>query len=385
MTQRALAWFLYPAQPSEVGKPAELRLEEHSLRDISDDEVLAEPLFGAWGANMYHALQRKPVDICKQRGEARVILGNAGVVRVLGLGRNVKDLREGQLAMLFSASGIDRYGYPEKALAYDAPGTMGCLTTKMLLRRHELLPLPPDTRHALPQWAAFSGSHITAWSNWELAYGTLRLQLHKEELPRPEVFGWGGGTTLAELELAQRAGCHAVAISSDARRIEHIRRLGLDPLDRRAFAELSFDEARFASDPTYRRGYLAAEATFLREVDRLTNGQKVHIFIDYIGTPVFRATLRALARQGIVTTAGWREGMSMAFLRANECITRHQHLHTHYARYSQGEAARDYAEAEGWLPIMDQRIYRFDEIGELARASAAGELGYYTAFSINPS
>ncbi|MBL9006664.1 MAG: zinc-binding dehydrogenase [Myxococcales bacterium] len=383
MTQRAQAWFLYPARPDEVGKPAELRFEEFSLRAIAADEVLAEPLYGAWGANMYHALQRKPIDVCKQRGEPRVILGNAGVVRVLQVGADVVGVREGQLAMLFSASGIDRYGYPEKALAYDATGTMGCLSTRMILRRHELLPLPPGTRHALPRWAAFSGSHITAWSNWELAFGTLRLQLPADELPRPHVFGWGGGTTLAELELAQRHGCHSVAISASERRLSHIAQLGLAALDRRLFADLNFDEARFASEPEYRRAYIVAESIFLREVNRLTDGEKVHVFIDYIGTPVFRATLRALARQGVVTTAGWREGMNLSFLRAGECIARHQFIHTHYARYPQGVAATEYAEQHGWLPIMDQRIYRFDEIPELSRASTAGELGFYTAFSIN--
>ena len=40
---------------------------------------------------------------------------------------------------------------------------------------------------------------MTAWSNWELAYGTLRLLLNENDLPHPQVWGWGGGVTLGEL------------------------------------------------------------------------------------------------------------------------------------------------------------------------------------------
>lgn len=384
MPETFRAWFLYPGKPGDTGR-TELVEGELELPALGAGQVLVEPLFGAWGANMDHALARQPVDVCRQRREPRVILGNAGVVRVLAPGDGVTAFAPGQLAMLFSASVVDRYGYPEKALAYDAPDTMGCLATRMIVRPHELIAVPDGTRHTLPQWAVFSGSHITAWSNWELAFGALRLQLSHDELPAPHVWGWGGGTTLAELDLAHRHGCRVVAISSRDDRLAIIRALGLTPLDRREFATLAHDEKRLAADPEFRRAYLEAEQRFLREVDRLTDGDRVHIFVDYIGTPVYRATLRALARQGIITTAGWREGMVMNNLRAAECIGRHQHIHTHYARYAQGLAAIRYGEQHGWMPTMDARIYTFDEIPALARASDEGALGYYTAFSINPA
>src|SRR5437868_480966 len=89
------AWFLYPGRPGDSG-PSSLVLEDFTLSDIREGEILAEPLYGAWGANMNHALDRKPIDVCRHRGEERVILGNAGVVRVLEVGSAVGGLRPGQ-------------------------------------------------------------------------------------------------------------------------------------------------------------------------------------------------------------------------------------------------------------------------------------------------
>lgn len=384
MPTQARAWFLYAGSGRDVGQLAELRHEEFELRDIDENEVLAEPLFGSWSGNMNHAMERKPIDICRHRGEERVVLGNAGVVRVLQVGAQVKTLRPGQYAFLFSASVLDRWGYPEKALAFDAPGTMGCLATRIILRPHELVPLPENTRFSLPQWAAFSGNYVTAWSNWVQAYGCFRLLLDEDEFPSPNVWGWGGGTTLAELELAKRHGCSAVMMSASDRRLALIQAAGLVALDRRQFGELSYDERRFSTEPSFRRAYLDAESRFLREVDARTGGDRVQIFVDYIGTPVYRATLKALGRQGVITTAGWKEGMAMAYLRAVECIGRHQHVHTHYARYSQGLAATAYAEAQGWMPRIDERIYTFDEVPELARDFSTGNVGFFTLFSVNP-
>jgi NADPH:quinone reductase-like Zn-dependent oxidoreductase len=385
VSHKAKAWFLYAGTGSDVGQLAQLVQEEFELSDIADDELLAEPLYGCWEGNMNHALLRKPIDICKQRGERRVVLGNAGIVRVLEVGRDVKGLRPGQLGMIFSGSKIDALGYTERVWAYDAPGTIGCLATRVILRPHEIVPIPENTRHSLPQWAAFSVRYVTAWANWSLAYGTFRLLVSKDEFPSPNVWGWGGGTTLAELDLAQRHGCTTVMLSGDDRRLEAIARTGVTPLDRRQFGELRYDERQFATDATYRKTYVEAEAKFLHEVRLRTGGAMVQIFVDYIGTPVFRATLKALSRQGIITSAGWKEGMVISFLRAMECIGQHQHINTHYGRHSQGVEAVAYGEAEGWMPVADPRIYGFDEIPELARRFSSGDVGLFPVYSVNAS
>lgn len=393
MSERVQAWLLHAGPPGVAG---ELVQDTITLPEVTGDRLLVEPLYGCWGGNMTHALQRRPADIARQRGEPWVVLGNSAVVRILRVGPDAtaarpagappgpapRDLRPGRLAMLFSTSEADRHGYTVKAFAYDAPGTIGCLARRTVVRAHELLPLPEPTRYALPRWAAFSGSSITAWSNWALAHGVLRLQLGADELPAPHVWGWGGGTTLAELDLARRHGCRTVQLSADPARRAAIVRAGVTALERDP--ALSFDETRFAGDLAYRRVYLEAEARFVREVMERTGGEGVHIFVDYLGQPVHRATLKVLAREGVITSAGWKLGMQLGYLRAAECIQRRQHIHTHYARYPQGVAAMTHAEATGWLPEADPEIFDFDALPELARRYAAGELGFYPIFAVSP-
>ncbi len=109
----------------------------------------------------------------------------------------------------------------------------------------------------------------------------------------------------------------------------------------------------------------------------------VHIFLDYVGTPVYQLTLRALAREGVIATAGWKEGQEISHMRAAECIQRHQHIYTHFARRSQAEAAMAYAEKTGWMASVDPRIYSFDEIPELAARYKRGDTHYFSCFSIN--
>jgi len=380
------AWVLYAGSKSanpHKDELASLRKESLALSKLAEGEVLAEPIYGCWEGNMNHALERRPIDICHQRGEGKVVLGNAGVVRVAAIGADVRNLRPGQHAILFPSSIIDRFGYPERMLAYDAPGTMGCLATRIKLKARELVPVPEGTRHSLAQWAAFSVRYITAWSNWELAFGTFRLLVGADEFPDPHVWGWSGGTTLAELDLAARQGCRTVMLSGNDTHLEQIRRTGITALDRRAFGELLFDEKLYAEDGAFRRVYTQAERSFLREVSERTGGENVQIFVDYIGSPLFRATSKALGREGIITTAGWKQGMSITYLRSVECIGRHQFIHTHYARYSQALAAVAYGEEHGWMPEIDKRIYRFDEIPDLAARFHRSETGFFPVYSVN--
>ncbi len=204
----AEAWVLHAGE-SRVSTPAELVRERITIGPLGPREVLVEPLYGSWEGNMGHALDRQPVDICRMRREKKVVIGNAGVVRVVELGPEVTQLSVGQVGMMFSNGEPDRAGYMIKALGYDAHGQMGLLAKRSKLQESQIIPLPQNTRFSLPQWAAFSIRYVTAWANWELAYGVFRLQLHLEDCARPHVWGWGGGTTLAELDLARRFGCNA--------------------------------------------------------------------------------------------------------------------------------------------------------------------------------
>jgi NADPH:quinone reductase-like Zn-dependent oxidoreductase len=378
------AWVLYKAKPDELG-PAELRREEFSFSGIEEDEVLAEPLYGCWEGNMTHALERQPIDICRQRREAKVVQGNAGVVRILQIGSAVTSVAEGDICMVVPIGSQDRFGNMLTVVGYDAPGSIGVLAKRMKLRESQVMRLPENTRHSYQQWAAFLGRYGTAWANWEVAFGSFRLQVSEEDLPTPHVWGWGGGVALAELVLAKFAGCKVAMIASSDTRLNLIRRMGIQPIDRRQFLDLQFDAARYKSDINYKRSYLKAQGAFLKLVRDETAGEGVSIFIENLGQPVFRATLKALSISGVITTVGWKHGMDLPIKRAVECIDRHVHVHTHGSKARQVEPSMRFAEQTGWLPQLDGKVYEWEEVPQLASDYAEGKLEtYFPVFQVNP-
>ena len=374
------AWFL---SDGATGKRGLLRATVE-LGPPAPDELVAEPLYGSWEGNMGHALERRPIDICHFRGEDKVVIGNAGVLRVVACGAAVSRFREGDVALLFSGCEPDAHGYPTRILGYDARGAMGCLATRIRIRETNLILIPPETKYSLARWAAFSLRYITAWSNWSLAYRTYRLLVSPEQDAAPNVWGWGGGTTLGVVDLARRNGARAVMLSGNDERLQVIDSLGITGLDRRQFGALQYDEKRFAADAEQRRSYIRAESAFLACVQEMTGGRGVQIFVDNIGGPVIRATQRALSREGIITTCGWKEGMQISYLRAVACIGRQQHINTHYATHVEGEQAVAYAERHGWLPpIHNERIYSFDEIPQLAEDFAANRADLFPLYRVH--
>lgn len=377
------AWVLRPGEGKNPGNAA---FEKATIEfdDISSEEVLVKPLFGCWEGNMGHAIERKPIDVPKARGEDYVVMGNAGVVEILKCGANVTTVKEGDKAILFCNGEWDQYGYPTKIFAYDAKGTIGMLAKQTKLHQKQVIPIPDCGPEKLRQWAGFSLRYPTAWSNWRLAYGTLRLLLDSRELPDPIVWGWGGGVTLAELDLARRAGCETVQISSDGARRAAAENLGIGVVDRSEFRDLYYDPRKFRKDEDYTQKYLAAEKHFLSIVKEKTGGRGVNIFIDYVGEPVIRGTHKALAREGVIATAGWKDGMSLNFQRAIECIKRHQHIHTHYARYEEGIDSVRYAIANDWLPEVDTKNYTFEDVPKCSDDYQNGDFVYYPIFEINP-
>lgn len=354
------AWVLHPQ--SDTDRPR-FSLTTYAFPDIKAQEVLAEPLYGCWEGNMEHALLGSPMNLFKQRGENEIVIGNAGVVRVLRWGEAVTDLKEGDVCLLFCVGDLDDYGFPRTILGFDSPGTMGVLAKRARFRHDQLIRLPQDSALSLRQWAAFSLRYITAYSNWKSASQVWRAQM-EDAFPREcHVVGWGGGVSFAQLELALMDGCQATLISATETHRSAARRRGLNALERSAGPE--GDERLFA------------------QLLELTSGRGASIFIDNIGAN-FRLTLRALARQGVITTCGWRENMVFPLSRASECIARHTHVFTHYAPRRHGVEAVAFAEARGWAPEIADKTYAWEDIDKLATSYVSGEMqDYFPIFEIN--
>ncbi|ACY15458.1 zinc-binding alcohol dehydrogenase family protein [Haliangium ochraceum] len=357
------AWVLRPAE--EGSKLGPLRLETFTLPPLAPEEVLVRPIFGCWEGNMDHAVRRSPVDLCSTREEPAVVIGNAGVVQVVEAGEKVTSVAAGDVCLLFCNGVWDAQGYPVRIFGYDAPGTVGVLAKTTKMHHRQLIRIPHDSPFSLRQWAAFSLRYITAWANWRVAYACWRSQM--PEVPADEAFvcGWGGGVALAELSLARAEGFSVAMVTSKQARIELLHSMEIDAIDRS-----QWEDARFGTE-------------FLKEVKQRSSGRGVSIFIDNLGIS-YKTTLRALARQGVITTSGWKHGMSLAHSRAMECIGRHIHVHTHYARYEEGEAAVRFANEHGWMaPVADQ-TFGWAEIPELADAYARGAIDtYFPIFAVN--
>lgn len=377
------AWVLHRLD-SLSGGPSRLVEEVISLGRLQEDQVLVEPLYGCWEGNMAHAIARKPIDVCLARGEDRVVLGNSGVVRVLRPGSNVRTLSEGDLCLVFCSGTWDDQGYPTRIYGYDAPNSIGILAKKTILHRNQLIKVPENSKHSLRQWAAFSLRYVTAWANWRVALACWRIHGLQLGSAAPAVWGWGGGVAFAEVTLATLFGFRGALASSMPTRLGLIRSLGIDTIDRREFSGLQFDERRFRIDQTAKMEYVAAEAAFLSRVAELTGGNGVAIFVDLIGAPVYRATLKALARPGVITSAGWKHGMVLSTARAFECMNWHCHVHTHYARLPEGPEAVIFAEEHNWLPAVPERDYSWDQIPELSEDYDACRIdSYFPLYCVN--
>jgi NADPH:quinone reductase-like Zn-dependent oxidoreductase len=359
------AWVLKKLSNSSITK--NLVLEKFSFPDIVDDEVLAEPLFGCWEANMTHAIARSPLDLCELRNEDQIVLGNAGVVRVTKVGKGLKDIAEGEIGIVFCNGVADESGYPKLILGYDAPGTVGVLAKKIKLQRKQIITIPKNSPASLPQWAAFSLRYVTAWSNWRAAYNCWRVQ--NEDCPPDNAYvaGWGGGVSFAQLALAKLQGFNSIMISSMDARLSCLEQIGIKAIDRRLFSKDKYEEI------------------FLDTIFKYTNFKGINIFIDNIGAN-FQTTIKSLARQGVIATCGWRANMMFPIVRASECIHRHTHVFTHYAKYQEGLAAVDYATTHNWFPMIDDnaRIYNWECIPKLIEDYANGLIkNYFPIFAVN--
>jgi NADPH:quinone reductase-like Zn-dependent oxidoreductase len=380
------AWVLY-AGP-ETGRKqtpvaGALRRETFEFADLEPDEALVEPLYGSWEANLDHALSRNPVDICRQRHEERIVLGNGALVRVVECGPEARSAKEGDICMVMPFGKRDEYGFAELVYAYDAPGTIGVMAQRTKIRADNLVPVPAHSRHSLLQWATYC-RYFTAWDNWKVASTCWRSQLPAVDPADHLVFGWGVGTTLAELQLARREGFRVAMTASSDRRLEELAKLGITPVDRRKFPELAYDEERYRNDADYREQYRKSERAFADTIDELSGGRGVAVFLDNLGGSLYRATMRVIGRTGIVSTVGWKTGMRLWNLRATECINRRLHVHTHAWRFDDSITIRDFQESSGWIGPEPTEIYDFDDIPELAASYVSGKTQtYFPVYRVN--
>lgn len=357
------AWVLPEGPIGRDAGPGELALETIQIPDCTESEALVEPLYGSWEANMSHAISRSPVDICRQRGEKWVIVGNSGVVRVLRPAASDRRLKEGDACLVMGIGKPDDFGYAERIYAYDMRKSYGLLTRRTKIGAAQLVPISDEGKYPLQRWSQCA-RYYSAWDNWKVAYGCWRTQMRDEDPADHLVFGWGGGVVVAELELARRSGFRVAMTVGSGQRAEFVSGLGITPVDRNLVRD--------------------SERTFFETIGRLSDGRGAAIFLDNIGGSLYPIVLRSLARQGVIATCGWKEGMKLNVTRASECIGRRLHVHTHCWNQADYPRVRDYQQDTGWLPEIDAAsVYSFSDIPRLAGKYASGEeRGYFPTYKV---
>lgn len=377
--EKTTAWVLY-----KQGEKQGLIEEQFEFPSIGPEEVLIEPLFGCWEGNIEHALQYDPLDVCVARGEKKVVLGNAGVVRVLKVGENAKIFQEGDICMLFGIGKQDKYGYPIKAIAYDMPGSIGLLSKRSKVPYYSLIKIPEHTKYTLQQWAAFSIRFVTAWANWKMAYAAYRLQVPEELNNCPFIFAWGGGVSLAQSLLAKIYGFEVAMMSSQPARLSLFQDFGIIPIDQRQYKTLHFEKQQYESNNKYKREYTLCIGKLKRDIIKQATNKEISIIFDHIGGNTFKASLRLLDREGVIATSGWKAGMDLSYKRASECINRHFHIHTHYAKMAEGIEAINFAEENNWYPPINSDYYTWNNIPILAEHYSTGKIvSYFPIYQIN--
>jgi NADPH:quinone reductase-like Zn-dependent oxidoreductase len=156
-------------------------------------------------------------------------------------------------------------------------------------------------------------------------------------------------------------------------------------VDRRAFPDLALPARARGVDRERLARHQESSAAFQALIDDLSDGHGVAVLVDNIGEPLHKATTRALARQGVVTTCGWKAGMRIAHLRGAACIARQLHVNTHVWRLPDSPVIRDVQEATGWIaPAGSTTVADFDAVPALAADYAAGRIdSYFPLYRVN--
>lgn len=356
------AWVL-----TKVDSKNEFIKKEIKVEELKEDELLLKPLYGCLEGNMIHALDSDPIDILQERKEDEIILGNAGIMEVEDVGTlGIERFKRGDKVLFFCNGEQDEYGYPLKITGYDKRLSMGVLAKVIKLKQNEVIKIPNNSKISLQQWAAFSLKFITAWSNWNVAYNSWKIQMPNVSENQIYVFGWGGGVTYAELLLAKKMGCNCTMITSKKENIKMCEKNGINVFNRMIYSNEELEEQ------------------LLKYTNKITKNKKASIFIDNIGKDVYKIMLKLIGRQGVITSCGWKSGGMLPILRQNECQNRHIQVFTHYAKMSEGIEAIKFAINENWVPPECKKIYKWEEIPDLIKDYRNGNLDtYFPIFKIN--
>ena len=235
--------------------------------------------------------------------------------------------------------------------AYDQPESIGWYGEEAMVGDWQIIPAPLGCGLNLWEIAALPLRAPTAYHLWRRAHDIFRIKVPREKLARLNVLGFGGGVSELFLMQALHEGHRAFFCSGSPARRAHLEKLGIEPIDQKAFN-------RFA-DADGVKG-------FTKEIKRLTDGVGMHIVCDMLRGPVFTAGVAALAREGVNVSAGWQLDKRIAYDSAGMSVKQITLDHTHYDTID-GCAAATELYGTVYKPTVHEEVYPFEELPRALR------------------
>ena len=210
---------------------------------------------------------------------------------------------------------------------------------------------PVDCGLNLWEIAAMPLRAPTAYHLWRRALGIYRVKVPRDRKAVLNVLGFGGGVSELFLMNAVYEGHNAFFCSGSPARRDHLEKLGITPIDQKAFN-------RFASRDDVK--------AFSSEVKKLTGGEGMHLVCDMLRGPVFDAGVTASARMGVNVSAGWQLSQVLTY-NTTVCSVKQITLdHTHYET-PEGCAAATELYGRVYKPTVHQEIYAFEDLPRAAK------------------
>ena len=320
-------------------------LDEIELRTTGPRDVRMKILAVSAEHNLAHAALADTVHISELRG-GKIYPGNSALGEVTEVGSEVTDFAVGDIAITHCNGQPDRFGFPKTIWAYDTPDSIGWYAEEVVVEDWQIVQAPLDCGLNLWEIAALPLRAPTAYHLWRRAEGIFRLKVPEERCATLNVMGFGGGVSELFLMMAAAKGHNAYFCSGSKERRDALEKFGIIPIDQKVYN-------RFASRDDSK--------AFMKEIKRLTGGEGMHLICDMLRGPVFDAGFSAVAREGVIVSAGWQLTREVKFNSAAASIKQITLDHTHYETlYGVGAATELYGSV--YKPTIHHEIYPFEDL-----------------------
>ena len=322
-----------------------LKLDTVQLRPMGPGDVHLKILAVSAEHNVDHAILADTINIAEARG-GKIYPGNSALGEVLAVGADVKSVKPGDIVVTHCNGDPDVYGFPLRIWAYDQPESIGWYGEEAMVGEWQVIKAPIDCGLNLWEMAALPLRAPTAYHLWRRALGIYRIKVPNERRAVLNVMSFGGGVGELFVMLAKHEGHRAFFCSGSPERREFLAKMGIEPIDQKAFN-------RFKSRDDVK--------AFTGHVRKLTNGEGMHLVCDMLRGPVFEAGLVVAAREGVNVSAGWQLARECTYNSANLSVRQVTLDHTHYETVPGCKAATELY-GRVFKPTVHKEIYKFEDL-----------------------